>query len=194
MLYLKISRWHMGKSQETMQLSRLSRLLSLTLMGLRILSGIIDWCWNFSQYSIAGIGWTILLLFYLFVLCLTKAEIWLEILRHLGSSRKGMFTAATVTSMYIVHYYLHVSSIHYCYYSNITTLLLLTQLTLLSLQHYLSVYTVSATLKSCTLSKCALYMYIFQGLVCQWLERREDMEQGEFHSNVKEVLSWMITE
>ena len=65
---------------------------------------------------------------------------------------------------------------------------------LLQLQYYLSVYTVSATLKSCTLSKYALYMYIFQGLVCQWLERREDMEQGEFHSNVKEVLSWMITE
>ena len=64
---------------------------------------------------------------------------------------------------------------------------------LLQLQYYLSVYTVSATLKSCTLSKSALYMYIFQGLVCQWLERREDMEQGEFHSNVKEVLSWMST-
>ena len=112
MLCLKISRWHMGKSQETMQLSRLSRLLSLTLMGQRILSGIIDWCWNFSQYSIVGIGWTILLLFYLFALCLTKAEIWLEILRHLGSSRKGMFTTATVTAMYIVHY-----CSHYCYYS-----------------------------------------------------------------------------
>ena len=78
MLCLKISRWHMGKSQETMQSSRLSPLLSLTQ---RILSRIIVWCWNISSSFVDSWYWmevTILLVFYLFVLCLTEAEIWLR--------------------------------------------------------------------------------------------------------------------